>query len=116
MSQCLQHQRGQIRVLAPKPQQDLPGAAQLHHFREDQMHSLLQTPVGSISTLSLGVHRKPIGNRNWSSRRRAFWRIASNDRCRSKFSSNSLILLGDSGTSRAIDQSSRRSGIELAAQ
>src|SRR5437763_13316185 len=45
---------------------------------------------GSISTLPLRAHRKPTGNRNWSSPRRAFWRIASNDRCRSKFSSNSL--------------------------
>ena len=45
MSGRIQNQRGQIRILSPKPQQYLPGAAQLHHLGEDQMHCLLHTTV-----------------------------------------------------------------------
>src|SRR5207302_9940269 len=47
---------------------------------------------GSFSIFPLVVQQKPTGRRNCSSPRRAFWRIASSDRCRNKFSSNSLIV------------------------
>ena len=54
MSRRLQNQRGQIRILAPKPQQHLPGAAQFHHFGEDQMHCLLHTTVGIDLDFAVG--------------------------------------------------------------
>jgi hypothetical protein len=46
VSRRLQDQRGQGRILSAKPQQHLPGATQLHHLGEDQMHCLLHTTVG----------------------------------------------------------------------
>ena len=54
MSRRLQNQRGQIRILAPKPQQHLPRAAQLHHFGEHQMHCLLHTTVGIDFDFTVG--------------------------------------------------------------
>ncbi len=54
MSRRIQNQRGQIRILAPKPQQHLPGAAQLHHLGEDQMHCLLHTTVGIDLDFAVG--------------------------------------------------------------
>jgi hypothetical protein len=67
----------------------LPGTSQLRHLCEYQMHSLLHAAVGINLTLPFCVHRNPTGNRNCNSRSRAFWQIASSDRCMSSFNSNS---------------------------
>jgi hypothetical protein len=54
LSRRIQNQRRQIGILAPKPQQHLPGATQLHHLGEDQMHGLLHTTVGIDVDLAVG--------------------------------------------------------------
>jgi hypothetical protein len=45
MARRVQNHRGQIRILAPKPQQHLSGATQFHHLGENQMDCLLHTTV-----------------------------------------------------------------------